>query len=204
MERVRRQASSAGSACWAARAGLALRRWADSMGTACVCVVRLNNTHVAVVLSSVLSRGRVSWRTSGRRRSTTRTENPNRTRPSGRVDALQPFPIAEELVAGGLRRVMRHRCRRCRRLWPTRSARTTCCASRCCELLMQGCGEHDALVDCRFAMGGPAPVLERERENPRVSGERACCTEAMQQSGPANPGASAMRHHRETAEQGLA
>jgi hypothetical protein len=48
-------------------------------------------------------------------------------------------------------------------------------------------------------------VFEREREeNPRVSGERACCIEAMQQSGSTNPGASAMRHHREVAEQGLA
>jgi hypothetical protein len=45
---------------------------------------------------------------------------------------------------------------------------------------------------------------EREREPPRVSGERAGYIEAMQQSGPANPGASAMRHHREAAEQGLA
>jgi hypothetical protein len=48
-------------------------------------------------------------------------------------------------------------------------------------------------------------LREREREeNPRVSGERACCIEAMQQSGSTNPGASAMRHHREAAELGLA
>jgi hypothetical protein len=36
-----------------------------------------------------------------------------------------------------------------------------------------------------------------------VSGERACCIEAMRQSGSTNPGASSMRHRREAAEQGL-
>jgi hypothetical protein len=45
---------------------------------------------------------------------------------------------------------------------------------------------------------------QRERENPRVAGERACCIEAMRQSGLTNPDASAMRHRREAAEQGLA
>ncbi len=50
----------------------------------------------------------------------------------------------------------------------------------------------------------PLIVFERERENPRGPGERACGGEAMQPNGPTNPGASAMRHHREAAEQGLA
>ncbi len=44
-----------------------------------------------------------------------------------------------------------------------------------------------------LAAGTSAVVFERERENPRVSGERACCIEAMRQSGSTNPGASAMR-----------
>jgi hypothetical protein len=40
-------------------------------------------------------------------------------------------------------------------------------------------------------------LFARERENPRGPGERACGREAMRQSGSTNPGASAMRHHRE-------
>ncbi len=52
--------------------------------------------------------------------------------------------------------------------------------------------------------GGCWGVFERERENPRGPGERACGGEAMQHRGSTDPGASTMRHHREAAEQGLA
>ncbi len=44
-------------------------------------------------------------------------------------------------------------------------------------------------------------VFERERERkPAIGNDRACGREAMRQSGFTNPGASAMRHHREAAD----
>jgi hypothetical protein len=46
-------------------------------------------------------------------------------------------------------------------------------------------------ADAARAVCTTAAVLEREREDPRVSSERVCCVEAMRQSGSTNPGASA-------------
>ncbi len=86
--------------------------------------------------------------------------------------------------------------------------RVRCVLALVCEREKEKTREGQASVcaaerRCGRAASRGARVFEREREPSRVSGERACCIEAMQQSG-SNPGASAMRHHRKAAEQGLA